>query len=42
MMPNINPDSAAEAVVLASGGYDACQNVVSNDNNQVPHILSAL
>ena len=28
MMPNINPDAAAEASVLASGGYDACQNVV--------------
>ena len=31
MMPNINPDSAAEALVLASGGYDACQNMVRDN-----------
>ena len=33
MMPNIYPDSAAEALVLASGGYDACHNVVRDNSN---------
>ena len=37
MMPNINPDSASEALVLASGGYDACQNVVRDNSDHVPH-----
>ena len=32
MLPNISPDVAAEASVLANGGLDSCEYVVSNDS----------
>ena len=35
MLPNISPDVAAEASVLANGGLDSCEYVVSNDTTQL-------
>ena len=41
MLPNVSPEVAAEASVLAAGGYDPCQYAV-NVNYSFVHVSKAL